>query len=121
MNGSESLASFTNRTFYFSRPPGFRRAFDAAERNERFGRIQRQRGKKSSSRENRRVFLCRTTVRVNVGNKLIPASFLKIEGRGTLVWAKDLRKGQIEELIGGHNPSPEAPPRCKKGQEKREQ
>ena len=27
---TESLASFTNRTFHLSRPPGFRMAFDAA-------------------------------------------------------------------------------------------
>ena len=39
MSGSESLESFTNRTFHFSRPPGFRLAFDAAERNGRFSRI----------------------------------------------------------------------------------
>ena len=31
------------------------------------------------------------------------------------------REGQIEELVGGWNPGPEAPPRSKKGQEKREQ
>ena len=31
MSGSNSLASFTNRTFHLSRPPGFRRAFDAAK------------------------------------------------------------------------------------------
>ena len=82
VSGSESLTSFTNRTFYLSRSPGFWRAFDAAERNERFGRIQCQRGK-------RRVFLCRGTVGVKVGGKVIPASFLKIEERRTLVGAKD--------------------------------
>ena len=49
VSGSESLASFTNRLFHLSRPPGFRRAFDAAERNGRFGRIQSQSGKESSS------------------------------------------------------------------------
>ena len=89
VSGSESLTSFTNRTFYLSRSPGFWRAFDAAERNERFGRIQCQRGKESSSRGKRRVFLCRGTVGVKVGGKVIPASFLKIEERGTLVGAKD--------------------------------
>ena len=69
-------------------------AFDAAERNGRFGRIQCQRGKESSSRgkRKRRVFLCRGTVRVKVEGKAIPASFLKIEGRGTLVGAMDRRE-----------------------------
>ena len=71
-----------------------RRAFDAAERNGRFGRIHYQRGKESSCRgkRKRRVFLCRRTVRVKVGGKVIPASFLKIEGRGTLVGAKDWKE-----------------------------
>ena len=71
-------------------------AFDAAERNGRFGRIQCQKGKESSSRGNRRVFLCRKTVRV----KVIPASFLKIEGRGTLVGAKDRRERGTDRRIG---------------------
>ena len=61
--------------------------FDAAEKNGRFGHIQR--GKESSCRKKRRVFLCSRTVRVKVGGKVIPASFLKVEGRGTLVGAKD--------------------------------
>ena len=85
VSSSESLASFSNRLFYLSRPPGFRRAFDAAERNGSFARIQCQRGKESSRRGKRRVFLCRWTVRVKVGGKVIPAGFLTIEGRGTLV------------------------------------
>ena len=91
VNGSKSLASFTNRFFHLSRPSGIRRAFDAAKRNGRFGRIQCQRGKESSSRGTRkeRVFLCKKTVGVNVRSKVIPASFLKIEARGTLVGAKD--------------------------------
>ena len=65
-------------------------AFDAAERNGRRGRIQCQRGKESSSRgkRKRRVFLCGRTVEVKVGDKVIPASFLKIEGREKLVRAK---------------------------------
>ena len=39
------------------------------------------RGKESSSRgkRKRRVFLCRRTVGVKVGDKVIPASFLKVE------------------------------------------
>ena len=69
-------------------------AFDVAERNGRFGRIQCQRGKESSSRRKRkrRVFLCRGTVRVNVGGKVISASFLKVDGRGMLVGAEDRRE-----------------------------
>ena len=91
-------AILTNCTFHLSRPPGFRRAFDATERNRRFGCIQCQRGKESSSRGKRkiRVFLCRRTVGVKVGGKVIPASFLKIEGRGALVGTKGWREGQIK-------------------------
>ena len=65
-------------------------AFDADKRNGRFGCIQCQRGKESSSRgkRKRQVFLCKT-VGVKVGGKVIPARFLKIEGRGTLVRAKN--------------------------------
>ena len=61
-----------------------------AKRNGRFGRIQCQRGKESSSRgkRKRRVFLCTGTVRV----KVIPVSFLKVEGRRMLVGAKDQRE-----------------------------
>ena len=90
-SGSESLTSFTDRFFYLSRPRGFRMAFDAAERNGRFGRIQWQRDKKSSSRgkRKRRVFLRKRTVRFKIGDKVIPASFQKVEGRGTLVGAKN--------------------------------
>ena len=94
MSGSESLASFTIRNFHRSRLPDVRRAFDAAERNERFGHNQYQRGKESSSRgkRKRRVLLYRRTVRVKVGDKVIPASFLKIEGRGTFVGVKDRKE-----------------------------
>ena len=69
-------------------------AFDAAERNGRFSRIQCQRSKENRSREKtkRQVFLCRKTVRVKVIDKVIPTSFLKIEGRGTFVEAKDRRE-----------------------------
>ena len=96
-------------------------AFDVAERNGRFGRIQCQRSEESSSRGKRRVFLCRRTVRVKVRSKVISAIFLKIEGRGTLVGTKDGRKGQIEELVGDQNPGPEAPHMSKIGREGREQ
>ena len=40
---SKSLASLTNRFFHFSKPPGFRMAYDGAERNGRLGRIRCQR------------------------------------------------------------------------------
>ena len=40
MSGSKSLMSFSYRFFHFRRPPGLGLAFDAAKRNERFGRIQ---------------------------------------------------------------------------------
>ena len=56
VSGSKSLTYFTNRIFHLSRPPGFRMAFDAAERNKRFGRTHCQRRKESSSRGIRRVF-----------------------------------------------------------------
>ena len=120
LSQTESLASFTNRTFHLTRPPVFRMACDAAKRNGRFGRIQYQRGKESSSRgkRKRRVFLCRGTVGVKVIGKAIPASFLKIEGRGALVGAIDRRERGIDKKIGKWSV---APPMSKKGQEKREQ
>ena len=97
MSGSKSLASFTNRTFNFSRTPSFRLAFDAAESNERFGRIQCQRGKKRAAAEER-------------------------ERDEDARWGgRPGREGQIEELVGGQNPGPVAPPRSKKRQERREQ
>ena len=46
----------------------------------------------AAAKRERRVFLCRRTVRVKVGGKVIPASFLITEGRGTLVGAKDRRE-----------------------------
>ena len=58
-------------------------------------------------------------MRVKVGGKVIPASFLKVKGRRTL--GRPEREGRIEELIDGQNPGPEASPSNKKGQEKREQ
>ena len=60
-------------------------------------------------------------MRVNVGGKAIPTSFLKIEERGTLIGAKDRRERDRVELVGGQNPGPVAPPMSKKGQEKRGQ
>ena len=92
--------SFTNRFFHHSRLPGFRRAFDAAERNGRFGRIQCQNGKESSSSEKRKrqVSLCRGTVGVNVGGKAIPASFLKIERRGRSLGRKTGERGTDKRI-----------------------
>ena len=59
---------------------------------------------------------------VNVGGKVIPASFPKIEGRGDARWGeRPEREGRIEELVDGQNPGPEVPPRSKKGEERREQ
>ena len=103
VSGSESLASFTNRFFHLSKLLGFGRAFDAVERNGKFGRIQCQSGKKSRSsrgKRKRRVFLCRRTVRIKVEGKAIPASFLKIERWGSLVGAKDRRERGTDSRIG---------------------
>ena len=47
-------------------------------------------------------------MRVKIDGKVISTSFLKIEGRGTLVGAKDRKEGQIEELVDGQNPGPKA-------------
>ena len=54
VSGSESLASFTNRFFHFSGPPGFGLALDAVQRNGRCGCSQYQKSIKSSSREKRK-------------------------------------------------------------------
>ena len=91
MSGSKSLTSFTNCFFHFSGPPGLRLAFDADERNERFCRIQCQSGEESRSRRKSAVFLGKRAVKVKVKSKVIPTSFLKIEGRGTFVGAENRR------------------------------
>ena len=98
--GDESLESFINRIFHLTRPPGFRRAFNAAERNGRFGRIQCQRGKENSSRgkRKRRVLLCRGTVKVNVGGEAIPASFLKSKEGGR--WGRKTGERGTDRRIG---------------------
>ena len=77
MSGSKILTYFAYGIFHFRRPPGLELAFDAAERNEKFGRIQCQRSKESNSVEkrNREVFLCRRIVRVKVKGKVVPTSF----------------------------------------------
>ena len=73
-----------------------RLAFDMAERNGKFGRMECQKSKESSSRgkikSKRRVFFCRRTVRVEIKGKVISTSFLKIEERGTLVGVRERRK-----------------------------
>ena len=91
-SGSESFTSFINRIFHFSGPPGLRLMFNAAKRNGRYGCIQCQRSKDSNSsrgKRRRQVFLCRRRVRIKVKRKIIPASFLKIEGRARFVGAKE--------------------------------
>ena len=50
-NLGNSFTSFTNRFFYFSEPPDFRMAFDAAEKNEKFGCIQCQKSKERKGKE----------------------------------------------------------------------
>ena len=39
LSNRKSLTSFAYRFFHFRRPPGLRSAFEAAERNGKFGRI----------------------------------------------------------------------------------
>ena len=74
-------------------------AFDAAERNGKFNRIQCQRNKESSSsRGKRKVFLCIRTVAVEVGSQFILTSFLKIEGRGRLLEGKIGEKGMVSRI-----------------------
>ena len=109
MSGRKNLACFTYRFFHFSRPPGLRLTFDAAERNGKFGRIHCQRSKESSSRGKRKrvIFLCRSTVKAEVKSKVIPTNFMKIEGRAE-------KEEQLVDVIGNQTPSPEAPPRSKK-------
>ena len=46
-------AYFTNCIFPVSGPPGFRLAFDAAERNGRWGRIQCQRSNRAAEERER--------------------------------------------------------------------
>ena len=61
-------------------------------------------------------------MKVKVEGKVIPASFMKVEGTGTLVGRKTgEREEKIEELVGDRNPGPEAPLKCMKKRERREQ
>ena len=53
-------------------------------------------------------------MRIKVERKVIPESFLKIEGRGDARWGeRPEREGPIEELVDDQNPCPEAPPRSR--------
>ena len=117
VSGSESLLSFTNCFFHLSRPPGFRIVFDAVKKNGEFGRIQCQSGKESSSRGKRKrlIFIHSGTVEVKVQGKIIPVSFLKIEGRERLIGQKLEKEGQLEEMVGDQNSSPKALPGAGKG------
>ena len=54
--------------------------------------IVREVKRAAAEEKERREFLCRRTVRVKVKSKVISASSLKTEGRGTFVGAKDRRK-----------------------------
>ena len=68
-------------------------AFDAAKRNGRFGRIQYQRGKEQQQRKETSIPLHKNSgMGLKVGSKVIPASFLKVEERKTLVGAKYRRE-----------------------------
>ena len=59
--------------------------------------IQCQRSKESSSKRKRKrkVFLGRRTVRVKIKSKVIPASFLKIEGRGRSLGRNTGERGTV--------------------------
>ena len=111
------LTSFAYRFFLFSRPSGLGLSFDAAERNRNFGRIQCPKSKESSSKGKRGVFLCRRTVKVEVKSTVIPTSFRK---RMRVVrWSGRAEKEvQLLELVCDQ--SPEAPPRNKRGERKRD-
>ena len=122
VSGRKSPTSFTNRIFHLSRPPGFRMAFDAAERNGRFGRIQCQRSKETSSRGKRRVFLCRRTMTIKVNGKVNPSKLSENEITGNVRWGeRPERKRQSEKSVGDQSPNPEAPPRSKIRRVRREQ
>ena len=82
MSGSKSLHLSLQQTT--------RLKVDGAEGNGKFGRIQCQKSKESSSRGTKKwqLFLCRRIVRVEVKDKLIPKSSLKIYRRGSFVVAR---------------------------------
>ena len=65
--------------------------------------------------------LCRRTVSVKVKGKVVPTSFLKIKERGRSLGRRSGKKEQLEKLQNDQNPSPEAPPRCKREGPKRSQ
>ena len=78
MSGSKRLRFFFYHFFHFRRPSDLGLTFDVAERNGKFGSIGCQRSKEGSSRgkRKRRVFVCRSTVRVKVKGQVISTSFL---------------------------------------------
>ena len=115
MSDSKSLSLIASST------SGLKSAFNAFEMNGKFGRIQCQKSKESSSRGKRQVFLCRRTVRVKVNCKVIPTSTLKIEGRQLYVGGRPEKEGQLAESIGNQSPSFEVPERSKRGIESKEQ
>ena len=60
---------------------------------------------------------------VKIQGKVIPTGFLKVEGRGTLVGAKDRREReeQTEKLVGDQKTGSKVSPRSRTRQERREQ
>ena len=54
VSGSKSLASFTNRLFHLRRPSGFRRAFDAAEKNGSLAAFSAREVKRAAAEERER-------------------------------------------------------------------
>ena len=60
-------------------------------------------------------------MRVKVNGKVIPASFLKIEGRRIEAKDRREREGQLEELENDDSSSSAAPPRSKIDRERWEQ
>ena len=61
-------------------------------------------------------------MRLIVIGKVIPTSFLKIEGWGTFVRPKDCKKEeQLAELVGDHNPDPEDLDLCSPNRESQPQ
>ena len=87
-SGRKIITSFAYRFFHFIRPPGLRLAFDAAERNGKFGRIQCQKGKECSSRgrEKKASVPLQMDGESRSKGKVIPTSFLKIIEMGDVRW-----------------------------------
>ena len=92
LSDSKSLTSFTNCFFYFRRPTGLRLGLTRLK-------IWLHSVSESSNRGKRKgqVFLCRRTVRVEVKSKVIPTSFLKIEGE-RLLERKFGKRGTVSRI-----------------------